>query len=212
MWLSLTMHKIQVLVIYSNASLLPVTSERCVKSKIFVYWARALGLSQTLLTRSDTTKITLGMIRVYTVCLKCWHLRVKRNSTCLSSGLFPTLSTHRDNWPTCAVFFMCLVLQPFQDYFTYFYMIVNQRLAKIGIPGEKPPDLPLQSNQWCQCFDLYTRSSQSRFEFTGRKWTMDMIFNNAYLPSTSLLVRIVSLYTFQLSGVHSVPLIHVTST
>ena len=32
------------------------------------------------------------------------------------------------------------VLRPFQEYFTYIGPIVNQRWAKTGIPGEKPPD------------------------------------------------------------------------
>ena len=42
-------------------------------------------------------------------------------------------------------FFFCLVLRPFQDYFTRIEPIVNQRWAKTGVPREKPPDLPLQN-------------------------------------------------------------------
>ena len=52
----------------------------------------------------------------------------------------------------CSFFPLVLVLRPFQDYFTYFEPIVNQRWwAKTGVPGENPPDLPLQnlaSHMW----------------------------------------------------------------
>ena len=37
------------------------------------------------------------------------------------------------------------VLRPFQEYFTYIEHIVIQRWAKTGVPGEKPPDLPVQN-------------------------------------------------------------------
>ena len=37
------------------------------------------------------------------------------------------------------------ILRPFQEYFTYIGPIVNQRSAKTGVPGEKPPDLPVQN-------------------------------------------------------------------
>ena len=37
------------------------------------------------------------------------------------------------------------ILQPFQDYFTYFEPIVNHRWAKIRVPREKPPDLLVQN-------------------------------------------------------------------
>ena len=33
----------------------------------------------------------------------------------------------------------------FQEYWTYIESIVNQRWAKTGVPGEKPPDLPMQN-------------------------------------------------------------------
>ena len=36
-------------------------------------------------------------------------------------------------------------LRPFQEYFTYIKLIVNQKWAKTGVPGEKPPDLPVQN-------------------------------------------------------------------
>ena len=39
-------------------------------------------------------------------------------------------------------FFLIWVLCPFQEYFTYIKPIVHQRWAKIGVPGEKPPDHP----------------------------------------------------------------------
>ena len=38
-----------------------------------------------------------------------------------------------------------LVLRAFQEYFPYIKPIVNQRWAKTGVPGEKPPDLPMQN-------------------------------------------------------------------
>ena len=44
-----------------------------------------------------------------------------------------------------------LFLRPFQDYFTYFELIISQRFVKTEVPGEKPPDLPLQnltSDMW----------------------------------------------------------------
>ena len=41
---------------------------------------------------------------------------------------------------------MIWVLRPFQEYFTYIKPIVNQRWAKAGIPGEKPPDLLVQNS------------------------------------------------------------------
>ena len=41
-------------------------------------------------------------------------------------------------------FFLIWVLRPFQEYFTYIEPIVNQRWGKTGVPGEKPPDLPVQ--------------------------------------------------------------------
>ena len=47
--------------------------------------------------------------------------------------------------------FSDLVLRSFQGYFTYFGLIINQRWAKTGVPGEKPPDVPLQnlaSHMW----------------------------------------------------------------
>ena len=37
------------------------------------------------------------------------------------------------------------VLWPFQEYFTYIELIVNQRWAKTGVPREKAPDLPVQN-------------------------------------------------------------------
>ena len=37
------------------------------------------------------------------------------------------------------------VLRPFQKYFTYIEPIVNHRLAKTGVPGEKPSNLPVQN-------------------------------------------------------------------
>ena len=37
------------------------------------------------------------------------------------------------------------VLRPFQEYFTYIEPIVNQRWARTGVPGEKPPDLQVQN-------------------------------------------------------------------
>ena len=37
------------------------------------------------------------------------------------------------------------VLRPFQEYSTYIEPIINQRWAKTGVPGEKPPDLPVQN-------------------------------------------------------------------
>ena len=48
-------------------------------------------------------------------------------------------------------FFFIWVLRPFQEYFTYIEPIVNQRWGKTGVPGEKPPDLPVQnlaSHMW----------------------------------------------------------------
>ena len=48
-------------------------------------------------------------------------------------------------------FFLIWVLRPFQEYFTYIKPIVNQRWGKTGVPGEKPPDLPVQnlaSHMW----------------------------------------------------------------
>ena len=39
-------------------------------------------------------------------------------------------------------FFFIWILQPFQEYFTYFQPIVHQRWAKTGEPGEKQPDHP----------------------------------------------------------------------
>ena len=42
-------------------------------------------------------------------------------------------------------FFLIWVLWPFQEYFTYIEPIVNQRWGKTGVPGEKPPDLPVQN-------------------------------------------------------------------
>ena len=47
--------------------------------------------------------------------------------------------------------FFVFVLRSFQGYFTYFEPTVNQRWAKAGVPGEKPPDVPLQnlaSHMW----------------------------------------------------------------
>ena len=41
--------------------------------------------------------------------------------------------------------FFCCCWFGFIDYFTYFETIVNQRWAKTGVTGEKPPDLPLQN-------------------------------------------------------------------
>lgn len=39
-----------------------------------------------------------------------------------------------------------VVLKPFQDYFTYYKQIVNQRWVKTAtVSGEKPPDLLLQN-------------------------------------------------------------------
>ena len=40
--------------------------------------------------------------------------------------------------------FLLLVLRPFQDYFTHIEANVK-RWAKTGVPGEKPPDLPMQN-------------------------------------------------------------------
>ena len=37
------------------------------------------------------------------------------------------------------------VLRPFQEYFTYIEPTVNQRWAKSGVPGVKPPDLLVQN-------------------------------------------------------------------
>ena len=37
------------------------------------------------------------------------------------------------------------VLRPFPEYFTHNEPIVNQSWAKTGVPGEKPPDLPVQN-------------------------------------------------------------------
>ena len=36
-------------------------------------------------------------------------------------------------------------LWPFQEYFTYIEPIVNQKWEETGVPGEKPPDLPVQN-------------------------------------------------------------------
>ena len=43
------------------------------------------------------------------------------------------------------VFFWGGVLWPIQDYFIHIELIAKQRWAKTGVPGEKPPDLPLQN-------------------------------------------------------------------
>ena len=37
------------------------------------------------------------------------------------------------------------VLRPFQEHFTYIEPIVYQRWAKTGVPGEKPPGLPVKN-------------------------------------------------------------------
>ena len=38
--------------------------------------------------------------------------------------------------------FFYLGLRPFQEYFTYIKLIVDQRWAKTREPGDKPPDHP----------------------------------------------------------------------
>ena len=44
------------------------------------------------------------------------------------------------------LFPLALILRPIQDYLTDFEPIVNQRMwAETGVPGENPPDLPLQN-------------------------------------------------------------------
>ena len=49
-------------------------------------------------------------------------------------------------------FFLFLIwfLRPYQEYFTYIKTIVHERWAKIGEPGEKPPETQakLEPQQW----------------------------------------------------------------
>ena len=54
-----------------------------------------------------------------------------------------------------------LVLQSFQGYFTYFEPIVDQRWAKSGVSGEKPPNVPLQN------LASHTRVVQKVLSLTG---------------------------------------------
>ena len=46
-------------------------------------------------------------------------------------------------------------LRPFQEYFTYIEPIVNQRWAKTGVPGEKPPDLPVQNKYYHETWNKH---------------------------------------------------------
>ena len=54
------------------------------------------------------------------------------------------------------------VLRPFQEYFTYIEPIVNHRLAKTGVPGEKPPDLPVQNLASHMCPERGSNNSGER--------------------------------------------------
>ena len=42
---------------------------------------------------------------------------------------------------------------PFQEYFTYIEPVVNQKWAKTGVPGEKPPDILLQNLASHMCLE-----------------------------------------------------------
>ena len=54
------------------------------------------------------------------------------------------------------------VLWPFQEYFTYDELIINQKRAKTRVPGEKPPDLPMQNLASHMCPERSSNHSNER--------------------------------------------------
>ena len=65
---------------------------------------------------------------------------------CESDGCFLMSQTERHIFDNKKINkYKYIRLRPFQEYCTYIEPIVNQRWVKARVPGEKPPNLPVQN-------------------------------------------------------------------